>query len=71
MELNQETASRSMLAQRVWVSLYSEWIKGSSASSHKWSSWLFSLAGIESQKFFYDPFSGPHPCFFWKFEAAS
>ena len=71
MGLNQEAPSGSVLAQRAWVSLYSEWIKDSSTSSHKWCSCLFSLAGTESQKFFYDPFSGPHPCFFWKSEAAS
>lgn len=48
------------------VPLYREGVKDSSASSHKWGSCLFPLAGPESQKFFHDLFSGPHSCFFWK-----
>lgn len=64
MGINQEIPSGSVLAQGAWVSLHSEWIKDSSTSSHKWSSYLFSLAGTESQKFFYDPFLAPTPVVF-------
>lgn len=53
------------------VPLSRERMKESSASSHEWSLCLFSRAGTESQKFFYDPFSGLSPCFFWNSEATS
>lgn len=69
MELTQETAPSftrgSVLSQGTWVPLYGEERKDFSVSSHPWSSCLFPLAGTEAQKFSYDPFSGPHPWFFF------